>query len=75
MATEDHNTPTIDIDKPIADPVSKLQVDTLRANAEEFGVRIHSLGDIDQGVVQKVNVEEAGQFGVSSAATMLEQLG
>ncbi|NLT30531.1 MAG: 3-isopropylmalate dehydratase large subunit [Propionibacterium sp.] len=51
MATEDHNTPTIDIDKPIADPVSKLQVDTLRANAEEFGVRIHSLGDIDQGVV------------------------
>ncbi|MGJ3509485.1 3-isopropylmalate dehydratase large subunit [Enemella sp. A6] len=51
LATEDHNTPTIDINKPIADPVSKLQVDTLRANAEEFGVRIHSLGDIDQGVV------------------------
>jgi len=51
MATEDHNTPTIDILKPIADPVSKLQVDTLRANAAEFGVRIHSLGDLDQGVV------------------------
>lgn len=51
MATEDHNTPTLNITAPIADPVSKLQVDTLRANAEEFGVRIHSLGDLDQGVV------------------------
>jgi 3-isopropylmalate/(R)-2-methylmalate dehydratase large subunit len=51
MATEDHNTPTVNITAPIADPVSKLQVDTLRANAAEFGVRIHSLGDPDQGVV------------------------
>ncbi|PFG16553.1 3-isopropylmalate dehydratase large subunit [Propionicimonas paludicola] len=51
MATEDHNTPTVNILAPIADPVSKLQVDTLRANAAEFGVRIHSLGDLDQGVV------------------------
>ncbi|HIW29229.1 MAG TPA: 3-isopropylmalate dehydratase large subunit [Candidatus Luteococcus avicola] len=51
LATEDHNTPTLDIDKPIADPVSRTQVDTLRKNAAEFGVRIHSLGDKDQGVV------------------------
>lgn len=51
LATEDHNTPTINILAPIADPVSKVQVDTLRANAAEFGVRIHSLGDVDQGVV------------------------
>ncbi len=51
MATEDHNTPTLNILSPIADPVSKLQVDTLRNNAKEFGVRIHSLGDKDQGVV------------------------
>ncbi|MDN5725755.1 MAG: 3-isopropylmalate dehydratase large subunit [Propionibacteriales bacterium] len=51
LATEDHNTPTLDIDKPIADPVSRAQVDTLRRNAEEFGVRLHSLGDPDQGVV------------------------
>ncbi|MDR1767381.1 MAG: 3-isopropylmalate dehydratase large subunit [Propionibacteriaceae bacterium] len=51
IATEDHNTPTLDIDRPIADPVSRLQVDTLRRNAEEFGIRIHSLGDKDQGVV------------------------
>ena len=51
MATEDHNTPTLNILAPIADPVSKLQVDTLRHNTDEFGVRRHSLGDKDQGVV------------------------
>ena len=51
IATEDHNTPTIDIKKPIADIVSRTQVDTLRRNAKEFGLRIHSLGDRDQGVV------------------------
>ncbi|HVK35432.1 MAG TPA: 3-isopropylmalate dehydratase large subunit [Microlunatus sp.] len=51
MATEDHNTPTLNIDQPIADPVSRTQVDTLRKNAAEFGVRIHSLGDLDQGIV------------------------
>ncbi|GAA1174906.1 3-isopropylmalate/(R)-2-methylmalate dehydratase large subunit [Kitasatospora gansuensis] len=54
IATEDHNTPTLDIDKPIADPVSRVQLETLRANAAEFGVRIHSLGDIEQGVVHVV---------------------
>ena len=54
IATEDHNTPTLNIDLPIADPVSKLQVDTLRKNCAEFGVRIHSLGDAEQGIVHVV---------------------
>jgi len=54
IATEDHNTPTIDIDKPIADPTSRLQIETLRKNAEEFGIRLHSLGDIEQGIVHVV---------------------
>lgn len=54
LATEDHNVPTIDILKPIADPISKAQVDALRRNAEEFGIRIHSLGDDNQGVVHVV---------------------
>lgn len=54
IATEDHNVPTLNITLPIADPVSKLQVDTLRKNCEEFGVRIHSLGDIEQGIVHVV---------------------
>ena len=51
LATEDHNVPTLDVDKPIADPVSRTQVETLRRNAEEFGVRLHPLGDIEQGIV------------------------
>ncbi len=51
IGTEDHNTPTLNMTLPIADPVSRLQVDTLRANAAEFGLRLHSLGDKDQGVV------------------------
>ncbi|WP_040162776.1 3-isopropylmalate dehydratase large subunit [Nigerium massiliense] len=51
LATEDHNTPTENIGLPIADPVSRLQVNTLRKNAQEFGVPIHSLGDPDQGIV------------------------
>ena len=54
IATEDHNTPTIDIDKPIVDPISKIQVDTLRKNAKDFGIRIHSLGDVEQGIVHVV---------------------
>ena len=54
IATEDHNTPTMDIDKPIADLTSRTQIEALRKNAAEFGIRIHSLGDIDQGIVHVV---------------------
>ena len=54
IATEDHNTPTLAIDRPIADPTSRVQIDTLRRNCEEFGVRLHSLGDKEQGIVHVV---------------------
>jgi 3-isopropylmalate/(R)-2-methylmalate dehydratase large subunit len=54
LATEDHNVPTLDWDQPIKDPVSRTQVETLRRNAEEFGVRLHPLGDLDQGIVHVV---------------------
>jgi 3-isopropylmalate/(R)-2-methylmalate dehydratase large subunit len=54
LATEDHNVPTIDQDKPIADPVSRTQIETMRRNAEEFGIRLHPLGDIEQGIVHVV---------------------
>ncbi|WP_433657100.1 3-isopropylmalate dehydratase large subunit [Nocardia sp. CA-128927] len=54
IATEDHNVPTADIDKPIADPISRTQVDTLRRNCAEFGVRLHPMGDLDQGIVHVV---------------------
>ncbi|MCA0332221.1 MAG: 3-isopropylmalate dehydratase large subunit [Actinobacteria bacterium] len=54
LATEDHNVPTFDIDKPIADPISRAQVEALRANAAEFGVPIYSLGSEEQGIVHVV---------------------
>jgi 3-isopropylmalate/(R)-2-methylmalate dehydratase large subunit len=54
LATEDHNVPTIDIDKPIADPVSRTQVETLRRNCAEFGVRLYPMGNIEQGIVHVV---------------------
>ena len=54
FATEDHNVPTLDIDLPIADPVSRQQVETLRRNCEEFGVPLHPLGDVEQGIVHVV---------------------
>ena len=54
LATEDHNVPTLDWDKPIADPVSRTQVETLRKNAADFGVRLHRLGDVEQGIVHVV---------------------
>ncbi|SHM30477.1 3-isopropylmalate dehydratase large subunit [Cryptosporangium aurantiacum] len=54
IATEDHNVPTVDIDKPIADLVSRTQVDTLRKNCAEFGVRLHPMGDAGQGIVHVI---------------------
>ena len=54
IATEDHNTPTIDILAPIADPVSRTQIETLRKNCAEFGVRLHPLGDSGQGIVHVI---------------------
>ncbi|MBF4599994.1 3-isopropylmalate dehydratase large subunit [Frigoribacterium sp. VKM Ac-1396] len=54
IATEDHNTPTLAIDKPIADLTSRTQIETLRRNTAEFGVRLHSLGDAEQGIVHVV---------------------
>ena len=54
LATEDHNVPTIDILKPIADPISRAQVDALRNNCAEFGVPLYSLGNVEQGIVHVV---------------------
>ena len=54
LATEDHNIPTIDVDKPIADPVSRAQVEALRKNCADFGIRLYSLGSQEQGIVHVV---------------------
>jgi 3-isopropylmalate/(R)-2-methylmalate dehydratase large subunit len=58
VATEDHNVPTTDIDQPIADPVSKKQVDVLRANVAEFGIRHHPMGTPGQGIVHVIGPEQ-----------------
>ncbi|MGI9624586.1 MAG: 3-isopropylmalate dehydratase large subunit [Acidimicrobiales bacterium] len=57
VATEDHNVPTIDVDVPIADPISRLQVDTLRANVDEFDIRHYPMGDPNQGIVHVIGPE------------------
>ncbi|WP_029212639.1 3-isopropylmalate dehydratase large subunit [Arsenicicoccus bolidensis] len=52
LATEDHNVPTTP--GPITDPVSLTQVNTLRRNCEEFGIRLYPMGDAEQGIVHVV---------------------
>lgn len=56
-ATPDHNIPTWDQDKPIADAISKHQVDTLTKNCEEFGITLYGLGHEKNGVVHVVGPE------------------
>ena len=57
VATPDHNVPTTDRSLPIADPISRLQVDTLRKNCAEFGVRLYDLDSINQGIVHVIGPE------------------
>ncbi len=52
IATEDHNVPTTT--GPIVDPVSLTQVEALRRNCAEFGVRLHPMGDAGQGIVHVI---------------------
>jgi len=54
----DHNTPTHDQDKPIADPVSKTQVDTLARNAAEFGLTHYGMMSKDNGIIHVVGPEK-----------------
>ena len=53
IATEDHNTPTDNL-LTIADPISRTQIETLRKNCADFGVRLHPLGDAQQGIVHVI---------------------
>ena len=57
FATPDHNVPTTDRRLPIADPISKQQIDTLRNNCHEFGVRLFDLDNADQGIVHVIGPE------------------
>ncbi|MGI9051799.1 MAG: 3-isopropylmalate dehydratase large subunit [Ilumatobacteraceae bacterium] len=58
VATEDHNVPTADIDRPIADPVSARQVAVMRENASEFGITLYPMGDPGQGIVHIIGPEQ-----------------
>src|SRR5919202_1091574 len=54
IATEDHNVPTLNVLAPIADPVSRTQVETLRKNCAEFGVPLYPMNHAEQGIVHVV---------------------
>jgi len=58
VATEDHNVPTADIHLPIKDPISAKQVEVMRANAAEFGLRLYPMGDANQGIVHVIGPEQ-----------------
>ena len=58
VATEDHNVPTSDIHLPIADPISRRQVEVLRANTDEFGIVEHAMGTPGQGIVHVIGPEQ-----------------
>ena len=58
VATEDHNVPTTDIDRPIADEVSARQVEALRRNTAEFGITHYPMGDAGQGIVHIIGPEQ-----------------
>ena len=58
IATADHNVPTTDIDRPVADPVSAKQLSVLNANCAEFGITCYPMGDADQGIVHIIGPEQ-----------------
>jgi 3-isopropylmalate/(R)-2-methylmalate dehydratase large subunit len=57
VATIDHNVPTTDRSLPITDPISKKQIDTLRQNCQDFGIRLYDIHDANQGVVHVIGPE------------------
>src|ERR1700674_3763706 len=58
VATMDHNVPTVDVDRPIADPISRKQIEVLAQNCAEFGVRLYAMGDPGQGIVHIIGPEQ-----------------
>ena len=57
ISTEDHNVPTENIDQPIEDEISLKQIETLRTNAEEFGITHYPMGHLNQGIVHVIGPE------------------
>src|SRR5437899_9823675 len=65
LATADHNVPTLDIDRPVADPISARQLEVLSANCDEFGITLYPMGHADQGIVHVIGPEQ----GITQPAT------
>jgi 3-isopropylmalate/(R)-2-methylmalate dehydratase large subunit len=57
VATPDHNIPTTDRSLPIADPVSLKQIEALRQNCKDFGIRLFDMNDVRQGIVHVIGPE------------------
>jgi 3-isopropylmalate/(R)-2-methylmalate dehydratase large subunit len=57
VATADHNVPTTDVDKPLADPISARQLEVLAANCAEFGITLYPMGHANQGIVHVIGPE------------------
>jgi 3-isopropylmalate/(R)-2-methylmalate dehydratase large subunit len=55
VATMDHNVPTLP--GPVADPMAKAQLDALRSNTKEFGIRLHGTGSGREGIVHVIGPE------------------
>ena len=58
IAVPDHNVPTTDRSQPITDEISRRQIETLRANCAEFGIRLYDIHDPLQGVIHVVGPEQ-----------------
>jgi 3-isopropylmalate/(R)-2-methylmalate dehydratase large subunit len=58
VCTEDHNVPTENTDQPIADPISRKQIEVLRNNVQEFGLVNFPMGDPGQGIVHVIGPEQ-----------------
>src|SRR5438477_4844428 len=57
IAVPDHNVPTTDRSLPIADPISRQQVETLRQNCKQFGIKLYDIHDVQQGIVHVIGPE------------------
>jgi 3-isopropylmalate/(R)-2-methylmalate dehydratase large subunit len=58
VATADHNVPTLDIDRPVADPISAKQLEVLAANCAEFAITCYPMGNANQGIVHVIGPEQ-----------------
>ena len=74
LAVADHNVPTTDRSVPIADNESRIQIETLEKNCNEFGVQLFGVHDIRQGICHVIGPEQGFTLPVSTMEISLLQL-